>query len=49
VTADDARAIAAYANVGSRPVGRMRRYQRMGDGPWVDGLLMELLAEELVR
>jgi len=27
----------------------MRRYQRMTDGRWVDALLMDLLAEELVR
>lgn len=42
-------AIAAYAKVGFRPVGVMRRYQRMPDGRWVDALLMELLADELVR
>lgn len=47
--ADNARAIAAYAKVGFRPVGRLRRYQRMPDGRWIDGLLMELLAEEFVR
>lgn len=39
-------AIRAYAKVGFRPVGVMRRYQRRGDG-WEDGLLMDLLAEEL--
>jgi aminoglycoside 6'-N-acetyltransferase len=43
------RAIAAYAKVGFRPVGVMRRYQRLADGTWVDALLMDLLAEELVR
>ena len=47
--ADNSRAIAAYEKVGFRPVGRLRRYQRMPDGRWIDGLLMELLAEELVR
>jgi aminoglycoside 6'-N-acetyltransferase len=47
--ADNARAIAAYAKVGFRPVGTMRRYQRMRDGGWADALLMDLLAEELVR
>jgi aminoglycoside 6'-N-acetyltransferase len=47
--ADNARAIAAYAKVGFRPVGRLRRYQRLPDGRWIDGLLMELLAEGLVR
>jgi aminoglycoside 6'-N-acetyltransferase len=47
--ADNVRAIAAYGKVGFRPVGRMRQYQRMGDGAWADALLMEVLAEELVR
>lgn len=41
-------AIKAYTKVGFRPVGVMRRYERDtgGDG-WHDGLLMELLAEDL--
>lgn len=47
--ADNDRAIAAYAKVGFRPVGTMRRYQRMRDGRWADATLMDLLAEELVR
>jgi aminoglycoside 6'-N-acetyltransferase len=47
--ADNAAAIRAYEKVGFRPVGRLRRYQRMPDGSWIDGLLMEMLAEELVR
>jgi aminoglycoside 6'-N-acetyltransferase len=47
--ADNERAIAAYAKVGFRPVGRMRQYQRLRDGRWVDALLMDLLAHELVR
>jgi aminoglycoside 6'-N-acetyltransferase len=47
--ADNERAIAAYAKLGFRPVGVMRRYQRMIDGRWVDALLMDLLADELVR
>lgn len=47
--ADNVRAIAAYTKVGFRPVGVMRRYQRMPDGRWVDALLMDLLADELVR
>jgi aminoglycoside 6'-N-acetyltransferase len=42
-------AIKAYAKLGFEPVGRMRAYQRMPDGRWVDGLLMDLLADELVR
>lgn len=47
--ADNAVAIRAYEKVGFRPVGRLRRYQRMADGTWADGLLMEMLADELVR
>ena len=42
-------AIAAYGRVGFRPIGVMRQYQRMAHGTWVDGLLMDLLAPELVR
>ncbi|HVL54780.1 MAG TPA: GNAT family protein [Vitreimonas sp.] len=45
--ADNAVAIRAYEKVGFRPVGRLRRYQRYPDGSWHDGLLMEMLAEEL--
>jgi aminoglycoside 6'-N-acetyltransferase len=41
------RAIRAYEAVGFRPVGVMRRYERAPDGTWRDGLLMDLLAEEL--
>lgn len=40
-------AIRAYEKVGFRRVGLLRRYQRFPDGTWQDGLLMELLAEEL--
>jgi aminoglycoside 6'-N-acetyltransferase len=47
--ADNTRAIAAYAKIGFRPVGVMRRYQRMTDGRWTDALLMDLLADEFVR
>jgi aminoglycoside 6'-N-acetyltransferase len=43
----NARAIRAYEAVGFRPVGVMRRYERGPDGAWHDGLLMDLLAEEL--
>lgn len=42
------RAIASYAKVGFKPVGVLRRYERAPDGTWRDGLLMDLLAEELV-
>ncbi|HXA29373.1 MAG TPA: GNAT family protein [Candidatus Angelobacter sp.] len=41
------RAVAAYKRVGFVPVGVMRRYERGGDGAWHDGLLMDLLTEEL--
>ena len=40
------RAIRAYAAVGFRPVGVMRRCELV-DGEWTDGLLMDLLIEEL--
>jgi aminoglycoside 6'-N-acetyltransferase len=44
------RAIRCYAAVGFRPVGVMREYERDVDGTgWHDGLLMDLLAEELRR
>ncbi len=45
--AANARAIAAYERVGFRPVGVMREYELGLDGRWHDGLLMDLLAEEL--
>jgi aminoglycoside 6'-N-acetyltransferase len=45
--ADNEQAIRAYAKVGFKPVGRMRRYQRFPDGTWRDALLMDLLADEL--
>jgi len=44
---ENERAIRSYAAVGFRPVGVMRRYERAEDGRWRDGLLMDLLAEEL--
>lgn len=46
---ENAVAIATYAKVGFRPVGVMRQYSRAEDGEWQDGLLMDLLAGELVR
>ncbi len=45
--AHNARAIKAYERVGFRPVGLMRQYERGPDGEWHDGLLMDMLAEEL--
>ncbi|MFF8616007.1 GNAT family N-acetyltransferase [Streptomyces sp. NPDC015350] len=47
--ADNAVAIRCYTKVGFRPVGVMRQYERGADGTWHDGLLMDLLAAELVR
>ena len=41
------RAIRAYRAIGFRDVGVLRRYERGLDGEWRDGLLMDLLADEL--
>jgi aminoglycoside 6'-N-acetyltransferase len=46
--ADNAAAIRCYSKVGFRPVGVMRRYELGLDGTWHDGLLMDLLADELI-
>ena len=40
-------AIRAYARVGFRPVGLMRDYERGPDGTYHDGMLMDLLANDL--
>jgi RimJ/RimL family protein N-acetyltransferase len=46
--ADNQAAIRCYTAVGFRPVGVMRRYEHDVDGAgWHDGLLMDLLADEL--
>ena len=45
--AHNERAIRSYERVGFRPVGVMRRYERGADGTWHDGLLMDLLPEDL--
>jgi aminoglycoside 6'-N-acetyltransferase len=45
--ADNARAIRTYEKVGFRPVGVMRRYERGANGTYHDGLLMDMLADEL--
>jgi aminoglycoside 6'-N-acetyltransferase len=42
------RAVRAYEKVGFRRVGVMREYERH-DGAWRDGLLMDLLRDELVE
>jgi aminoglycoside 6'-N-acetyltransferase len=46
--AHNSRAIKAYRSVGFRPVGIMRKYERGPSGEWHDGLLMDLLAEEVL-
>lgn len=45
--ADNERAIRCYERVGFRRVGVMRRYWRDADGVWRDGVLLDLLADEL--
>lgn len=45
--AHNERAISAYAAAGFKPVGIMRRCELGPDGEWHDGLLMDLLIEEL--
>jgi aminoglycoside 6'-N-acetyltransferase len=46
----NAPAIRSYEKVGFRAVGVMRQYTRDPlTGEWVDGLLMDLLADELTR
>ena len=47
--ADNTRAIRCYRAVGFQPVGILRSYERGLDGLLRDGLLMDLLAAELVR
>lgn len=45
----NAAAIRSYSKVGFRPVGVMRAYERdPRTGRWRDGLLMDLLADELI-
>jgi aminoglycoside 6'-N-acetyltransferase len=43
---DNDQAIRAYEAVGFKPVGVLRRYERVGDGVHRDGLLMDLLPED---
>ncbi len=45
--ATNARAIASYRKVGFRDVGILRQYERGTDGEWHDGLLMDLLRDEV--
>jgi aminoglycoside 6'-N-acetyltransferase len=44
---ENAPAIRSYEKVGFRRVGVMRSYERRAGQEWRDGLLMELLAEDL--
>jgi len=44
--AENARAIHVYQDLGFRPVGVLKRYERVEDGVWRDALLMELLAAD---
>jgi aminoglycoside 6'-N-acetyltransferase len=46
--ADNARAIACYERCGFRRVGILRQYELRADGRYHDGLLMDLLRNELV-
>ena len=39
------RAIGVYEHLGFRRVGVMRAYERLADGTWRDGLLMELVVD----
>ena len=45
--AHNERAIACYRKVGFQAVGVMRQYERGPDGTWHDGLLMDMLKEDL--
>ena len=46
--ADNVAAIRCYAKVGFRPVGVLRQYEQGPDGTWHDGLLMDLVADDLI-
>lgn len=47
-SAANERAIRTYTAIGFRPVGVQRRYERGPDGTFHDGLLLDLLRDELV-
>lgn len=44
---DNERAIRCYRRVGFKRVGVLRRYELGADGVWHDGLLLDLLADEI--
>jgi aminoglycoside 6'-N-acetyltransferase len=46
---DNEAAILTYESVGFRRVGVLRQHERGPDGTWHDGLLMDMLAGELVE
>jgi aminoglycoside 6'-N-acetyltransferase len=46
-SADNTPATRCYEKVGFKRVGVLRRYERSSDGLWRDGVLFDLLAEEL--
>ena len=46
-SAANERAIHVYSTLGFRPIGIQRLYERGPDGTFHDGLLMDLLADEL--
>lgn len=46
---ENERAQRGFAKVGFKPVGVLRSYERARDGTWRDGLLMDLLADELTE
>jgi len=47
--AENEAAVRCYSRVGFRPVGIMRAYERVEPGRYRDGLLMDLLADELME
>ncbi len=46
--AHNTHAIRAYTKIGFRPIGTLRQYERGHDGTFHDGLLMDLLIDELI-
>jgi aminoglycoside 6'-N-acetyltransferase len=44
---DNERAIRCYQKAGFQPVGVMRQYERSSDGQFHDGLLMDLIRDDL--